>query len=83
MIQLHTQNKGFVKHLGVCWYNKKREEEGERYLEANMNDTVESIINTYKKIEQKPNHTRLQECKDKVQRNTRVKHTRLLSTEKS
>ena len=44
----YTEQKGFVKHLGV-WYKEKRDEDGERYLEANMSDTVENIIKTYEK----------------------------------
>ncbi|KAG7353674.1 reverse transcriptase RNA-dependent DNA polymerase [Nitzschia inconspicua] len=44
-----TGQDGFVKHLGV-WYKQKRDENGELYMEADMHDTVEKIIKTYKNL---------------------------------
>jgi hypothetical protein len=45
----YTEQEGFVKHLGV-WYKEKRDENGERYLEADMHDTVDGIIDTYERL---------------------------------
>ena len=47
-----TEQKGFIKHLGV-WYKEKHDENGERYLEADMHDTVDGIINTFEQLTSK------------------------------
>jgi hypothetical protein len=47
-----TEQKGFIKHLGV-WYKERRDEKGERYLEADMHDTVDGIINTFEQLTKK------------------------------
>ena len=48
----YTDQQGFIKHLGV-WYKEKHDENGERYLEADMHDTVDGIIDTFEGITKK------------------------------
>jgi hypothetical protein len=45
----YTEQDGFVKHLGV-WYKEKRDESGETYLEADMHDTIDKVIQTFESI---------------------------------
>lgn len=42
------QQEGFKKHLGI-WYNKATTQSGEKYLSAHTKDSIENIIETYKK----------------------------------
>jgi hypothetical protein len=48
----YTEQQGFIKHLGV-WYKEGHDKNGEKYLEADMHDTVDGIINTFEGITKK------------------------------
>ena len=48
----YTDQQGFIKHLRV-WYKEKHDENGERYLEADMHDTVDGMIDTFEGITKK------------------------------